>query len=145
VEFRGRSVDLALLDEQLRTVRAGHGATRGRAVVVTGRRRVGKSRLVQEFCDRSGAVYVVFQATRGRNPSAERADFASTLAQSPLPGAELVAGLQAGDWNQALRSLALAAPDDAPSIVVVDEVPWLVEQDREFEGALQTVSAPPPG
>ena len=139
MEFRGRSGDLALLDAQLRTVSAGEGATRGRAVVVTGRRRVGKSRLVQEFCDRSGAVYVVFQATRGRNPAAERADFASTLAQSPLPGADLVAGLQAGDWNQALRSLALAAPDDAPSIVVLDEVSWLVEQDREFEGALQTV------
>ncbi|WP_245720149.1 ATP-binding protein [Nocardia uniformis] len=30
-------------------------------------------------------------------------------------------------------------PDDAASIVVIDEVPWLVEQDSEFEGALQTV------
>jgi uncharacterized protein len=35
--------------------------------------------------------------------------------------------------------LALAVPDDVPSIVVIDEVPWLVEQDPEFEGALQTV------
>lgn len=26
-----------------------------------------------------------------------------------------------------------------PSIAVIDEVPWLVEQDREFEGALQAV------
>ncbi|MFJ5020111.1 ATP-binding protein [Streptomyces goshikiensis] len=106
---------------------------------MTGRRRVGKSRLVQEFCDCSGLPYVVFQATRGRNAVAERADFASTLAHSPLPGAELVAGLQASDWNQALRSLAVATPDDVPSIAVLDEVPWLVEQDGEFEGALQTV------
>jgi len=108
-------------------------------VIVTGRRRVGKSRLVQELCDRSGAPYVIFQATRGRNPVAERADFTTTLAQSSLPGAELVAGLQAGDWNQALRSLAVAVPDGTPSIAVIDEAPWLVEQDREFEGALQTV------
>ncbi|WP_187284426.1 hypothetical protein [Streptomyces sp. uw30] len=35
------------------------------------------------------------------------------------PGAELVAGLQAQDWNQALRSLALAVPDDSPSIAVI--------------------------
>ncbi|MGW8950205.1 ATP-binding protein [Streptomyces sp. NPDC055709] len=139
MEFQGRVGDLELLAEQYRTVADGAGATRGRAVIMTGRRRVGKSRLVQEFCDRSGAPYVVFQATRGRNPVAERADFAATLAQSPLPGVELVAGLQAQDWNQALRSLALAVPDDAPSIAVIDEVPWLVEQDQEFEGALQTV------
>nr|WP_240969009.1 DUF234 domain-containing protein [Streptomyces sp. HNM0575] len=106
---------------------------------MSGRRRVGKSRLAQEFCDRSGAPYVDFQATRGRSPAAERADFVSALAQSSLPGAELVSGLQAGDWNQALRALALAVPDGTPAIVVIDEVPWLVEQDREFEGALQTV------
>lgn len=137
--FTGRAADLKLLRRQLHVVAEGAGATRGRAVIMTGRRRVGKSRLVQEFCDHSGSPYVVFQATRGRSPVAERVDFVAALAQSPLPGAELVAGLQAGDWNQALRSLTAALPDDAPSIAVIDEVPWLVEQDREFEGALQTV------
>ncbi|WP_413801236.1 ATP-binding protein [Streptomyces iranensis] len=139
MEFQGRAGDLELLADQYRAVAEGLWATRGRAVIMTGRRRVGKSRLVQEFCDRSGAPYVVFQATRGRNPATERADFAAALAQSPLPGAELIGGLQAQDWNQSLRSLALAVPDDSPSIAVIDEVPWLVEQDQEFEGALQTV------
>ncbi|MFF4631817.1 ATP-binding protein [Streptomyces griseorubiginosus] len=139
MEFRGRATDLAHLREQLESVMQGSGATRGRAVIMTGRRRVGKSRLVQEFCDRSGVPYVVFQATRGRNPVTERAEFTAILAQSPLPAAELVAGLQAQDWNQALRSLSLAVADDSPSIAVIDEVPWLVEQDQEFEGALQTV------
>src|SRR5689334_14478559 len=108
MEFKGRTADLELLGRQLELVRTGAGATRGQAVIMTGRRRVGKSRLVQEFCDRSGAPYVVFQATRGRNAVAERADFAGALAQSAMPGAELVAGLQATDWNQALRSLAIA-------------------------------------
>lgn len=137
--FRGRANDLALLDRQLRVVRDGLATTPGQAVIVTGRRRVGKSRLVQEFCDRSQAPYVVFQASRGRNPAAERADFFAALAQSDLPGADLVAGAAGTDWNQALRALAVAVPDHAPSIVVLDEVPWLVGQDPEFEGALQTV------
>ncbi|MBD0837690.1 ATP-binding protein [Streptomyces sp. TRM68416] len=137
MEFQGRAADLDLLSRQLGDVVNRKGATRGRAVIMTGRRRVGKSRLVQEFCDRSGLPYVVFQATRGRNPAAERADFSAAL--STLPGAELVAGLQATDWNQALRSLAVAVPNDSPSIAVIDEVPWLVQGDSEFEGALQTV------
>ncbi|MGH3273338.1 MAG: ATP-binding protein [Streptosporangiaceae bacterium] len=139
MEFRGRAADLALLDGHLRLVERAGGGTLGRAVIVMGRRRVGKSRLVQEFCDRSGCPYVVFQATRGRDPGAERADFMAVLAQSDLSGAEAVAGLQAGDWNQALRTLALALPGDRPSVAVIDEVPWLAEGDREFEGALQTV------
>lgn len=139
MEFQGRAADLELLAREYRAVADGTGSTRGRAVIMTGRRRVGKSRLAQEFCDRAGAPYVVFQATRGRNPTAERADFTSVLAHSQLPGAELVSGLQAGDWNQALRALAVAVPDETPSIAVIDEVPWLVERDQEFEGALQTV------
>lgn len=137
--FQGRVNDLALLDRQLRLVRDAAATTRGQAVIVTGRRRVGKSRLVQEFCDRSGVPYVVFQASRGRNPAAERADFTAALAQSALPGADLVTGAVGADWNQALRALAVAIPEQAPSIIVLDDVPWLVEQDREFEGAIQTV------
>jgi hypothetical protein len=34
--------------------------------------------------------YVVFQASRDRNPAAQRADFIAALAQSALPGADLV-------------------------------------------------------
>ncbi|WP_067474633.1 ATP-binding protein [Nocardia amamiensis] len=139
MEFTGRSADLDLLARQLNAVTNGTGTTRGRAVIVTGRRRVGKSRLVQEFCDRSNHAYLVFQATRGRRPVAEREEFSATVAQSAFGRAELVSGLQAGDWNQALRSLAIALPDDSPCVAVIDEVPWLVEQDPEFEGALQTV------
>ncbi|WP_424923352.1 ATP-binding protein [Actinocrispum wychmicini] len=137
--FQGRATDLALLDRQLRLVRDAAATTRGQAVIVTGRRRVGKSRLVQEFCDRSGVPYVVFQASRGRNPAAERADFTAALAQSALPGADLVAGAAGTDWNQTLRSLTVALSEQTPCVVVLDEVPWLVEQDSEFEGALQTV------
>jgi uncharacterized protein len=139
MKFRGRTADLDLLDGQLRAVTDGTAPTRGRAVVITGRRRVGKSRLVQEFCNRAGRPYMVFQATRGRNPIAERVDFVASLTQSCLPGAELVAGMRGEDWNQALRTLAIAIPDDTPTIAVIDEVPWLVERDVEFEGALQTV------
>lgn len=129
MEFKGRTADLDVLGRVIDDIEGGAGATRGRAVIVTGRRRVGKSRLVQDFCDRAQLPYMVFQATRGRNPVAERSDFTAALAASGLP--EAVAGPRAGDWNQALRVLALAVPDDTPSIAVLDEIPWLAEQDRE--------------
>lgn len=83
---------------------------------------------VQEFCDRSGLPYVIFQATRGRSPAAERADFTTAIAQSSLPDGELVAGTRPEDWNHALRTLVAALPSDALSIAVIDEVPWIVER-----------------
>jgi hypothetical protein len=107
-------------------------------VIVTGRRRVGKSRLVQEFCDRSGLPYMIFQATLGLPAAVERAELAAAVGRSALPGADLVSELRASNWLQALRALAAAVPDDRPSIIVIDEVPWLSVQDPSFEGALQT-------
>ena len=136
MEFVGRDRDIAVLQAQLDGVAQDRS---GRAIIITGRRRVGKSRLVQQFCDTSEVDSVVFQATRGRNPGAERADFIDAVASSGLKGASLVRGVQPTDWNQALRQLASVLPDDRPVIVVIDEVPWLAKEDRSFEGALQTV------
>ncbi len=136
VSFAGRAVDLARLAEQLRQV---SDSGRGAAIALTGRRRVGKSRLVQEFANQAGVPYLLFQATSGRHQAAERADFVDAIRQSGFPRADLVRGVRPGDWNQALRALATALPEDRPSVVVIDEVPWLVAQDRGFEGALQTV------
>ncbi|GAA3542720.1 ATP-binding protein [Nonomuraea rosea] len=136
--FSGRAHDLRLLDEQLDLVLKQKLTTRGRALIMTGRRRVGKSRLVQEFCDRSGLPYIVFQASRSRTPAAERQDLVQSAACAGFPDAALIQGARPQDWNEALRALAIAA-GDTPCVIVLDEVPWLVEQDHEFEGALQTV------
>lgn len=81
----------------------------------------------------------MFQATRGRNAMAERRDFLAALTQSGLNAPAIFAHLSPPDWNGTLRALAEFLPDDRPTVVVLDEVPWLVEQDAEFEGALQTV------
>lgn len=131
--FAGRSLEIRLLSEQLKLVEGGQP----KAIVISGRRRIGKSRLAQEFCDRLGRPYLIFQATRGRNPRAEREAFLEAIGRSTLGERALVEGFSVSDWNQALRALAVAVPADEPSIVVIDEIPWLMEQDSEFEGALQ--------
>jgi uncharacterized protein len=137
MSFVGRAPELAQLERFVAPVVEGRST--GRAILVMGRRRVGKSRLIQEFCDRSGLPCVVFQATRGRPAAAERADFLASVASSTLPRAALVQGLTAADWTHALRTLAIAMGSGAPAVVVLDELPWLMEQDPEVEGALQTV------
>jgi AAA+ ATPase superfamily predicted ATPase len=41
-------------------------------------------------------------------------------------------------WSAFFRQLAAGIPDDRPSIVVIDELPWLLESDPSLEGELQT-------
>ena len=109
-------------------------------MLLRGRRRVGKSRLVDVFCAQAGVPQVLFQATRGRSAAVERDRFLTAIRESDLPDAAELDGIgRITAWDTALRQLASVLPDDQPSIVVLDEFPWLIEGDPVIEGALQTV------
>ncbi|MGW0706637.1 AAA family ATPase [Streptomyces sp. NPDC002643] len=134
--FVGRQTELALLHKRLDRVTS-EGA--GVAVTIRGRRQVGKSRLVQEFCDRARRPYVFFTATKGASPVEGIADFMAELRESSLPvDRELLPKSAPTNWPDAWRTLAGVLPTDSPCVVVLDELPWLAEQDRVFDGALQT-------
>lgn len=138
--FIGRRTELRMLDDLLSDVAAGGRNGRpGRAVLVRGRRRVGKSRLVEEFLDRARVPHVFFTAVGGSREE-DLAGFASEVAASDLPDAHRFEDFAAPQtWDAALRLLASALPTDTPSIVVLDEMPYLVREDPSFEGALQKV------
>lgn len=108
----------------------------GRAVLIRGRRRVGKSRLVEEFVESAGVPSVFFTAT-GRSTRDDLAAFAEDVATSTLPGSELFAGDPPSSWDNAFRLLSAALPTDGPSIVVLDELPYVTSADNGFEGVLQ--------
>lgn len=113
--------------------RNGHGL----ALAIRGRRQVGKSRLAQEFCDRAGVPYLFFTATKGASPVEAIAAFLADLRDSGLPvDGSLLPEAPAANWPDAFRALASAIPD-SPVVIVLDELPWLAEQDQTFDGALQ--------
>ena len=133
--FVGRQRELSELRTLLAAVGKG-GDRPGRALLMRGRRRVGKSRLVQQFIDESGLPSVFFTADRHPPVEAMRL-FAEEAARSTLPGASIFAGQRPTDWDAAFRLLAAALPTDAPSLVVIDEIPYLMDDAAVFEGALQ--------
>lgn len=136
--FVGRRAELGIMDNLLAPVRAGgRGGGRGRAVLIRGRRRVGKSRLVEEFIERTGLPHVFFTAVGGSKED-DLAGFAAELSVSALPDASRFADFAAPQsWDAALGMLADALPTDTPSIAVLDEMPYLVGEDPAFEGTLQ--------
>jgi hypothetical protein len=133
--FVGRSVELALLDKRLARATA---TGEGQAVAIRGRRQVGKSRLIQEFCDRSPAPYLFYTATKGVSPVEAVTAFLAELRDSGLArDRELVPEDATVGWPDAFRALAAVLPN-SPVVLVLDELPWLAEQDEMFDGALQT-------
>lgn len=136
--FVGRKAELAALEDLLTPVRTGGRSGRpGRAVMIRGRRRVGKSRLVEEFLARSRLPHVFFTAVGGARLE-DLEGFAAEIARSSLPGAERAADFATPQtWDAAFTLLAGMLPTDGPSVVVMDEMPYLAQQDPGFEGALQ--------
>lgn len=136
--FIGRRTELRLLNDLLQPVKTGgRGGRPGRAVLIRGRRRVGKSRLVEEFLERVELPHVFFTAVGGSREE-DLAGFTAEVAASSLPDADRFRDFAAPQsWDAALSLLASALPTDAPSVVVLDEMPYLVGEDPSFEGALQ--------
>ena len=136
-EFIGRKRELDLLTRELDHVaRAVDGERPGRCLLLRGRRRVGKSRLVETFADRADVPFLYFTASGG-DISHELARFAADANRSSLPQGTLLASARPADWGAALELLAATLPDDRASIVVVDEIPYLMGHDDVFEGTLQ--------
>jgi hypothetical protein len=129
--FVGRRRELGLLSKRLDRV-ASTGA--GVALTLRGRRQVGKSRLVQEFCDRAGVPYVFSAAIKGASPAEAVHRLLDDVRASAI-GTDLLPGGVIG-WPDAFRAIASTLPD-RPAVVVLDELPWLAEQDPLFDGALQ--------
>lgn len=133
--FIGRDRQLAALDRSLRRVLRAEPANPGRALLVRGRRRVGKSRLVEEYLTRAGVPYVYFTASN-RQTRDELRSFAAEVEASNLPDAALFQGLQLDSWESAFRLLASALPESG-AVLVIDELPYLTTSDPGFEGTLQ--------
>jgi hypothetical protein len=137
-DFVGRGRELAILARTLDRVKTGGRLGRpGRAMLMRGRRRVGKSRLAEEFVERAGVPHVFFTATAQTTMEADLRLFAEAVANSDLPGADVFAGQTPHSWDAALRLLAAALPKDRPAVIVLDELPYLVANDRGLEGSLQ--------
>ena len=110
-------------------------------VTIRGRRQVGKTWLVEEFIERVGAPRLFFAASH-QTEERELALFAVALSASSLPSATIAAGTTFGTWQAALVNAASGSDPANPSIIVLDEFPYLLgstEQSRRAVlGAIQS-------
>ncbi len=137
--FVGRSRELNLLQYELDQINHSGNAI-GRCVLVRGRRRVGKSRLIEEFCERSAIPSVFFTASQQGRKEVQL--FCEEVANSTIPGREAFIGTNPESWDSALRLLAtvLETSDEngaGPAIVVIDEFPYIVADEPTIEATFQ--------
>jgi len=134
MRFVGRSAELDRLKKRLAAVRRdGTGAL----LAVRGRRRVGKSRLIEEFAHRAGCPYVFYTAIQ-EDGETELRRFAAAIERSDAPAAASVRdGLRPETWEAALELAVQGATKAKPVILVIDELPYLASKEPSIEAVLQ--------
>lgn len=121
--FLNRHAELAALD--------GLADARGGLAVVWGRRRLGKTRLLLEWCARRNGLYTTADQS---SPETQRAYLARAIA-GVLPG---FGDVTYPDWERLLTRLAADAAARAfRGPIVIDELPYLVAASPELPSVLQ--------
>ncbi|MGH7882817.1 MAG: ATP-binding protein [Candidatus Dormibacteraceae bacterium] len=132
--FVSRRHELAELSELLDRIRESGD---GQILTVRGRRRVGKSRLVQEWLLASKTPNVYFEASRLTDRQ-ELTAFTAAIASSNLPLADEAIGIGSfGSWEAALAFVIRRAKRSNPPVVVIDEFPYLRRGNDNIETLFQ--------
>jgi len=101
-------------------------------VFITGRRRVGKSWLLQRFVQAVGGIY--YQATRGSRE--EQISRLTRIMGHHFDDPALKVGAELPDWESLLRYITQRA-GGRPFLFALDEFPYLAEEDRGLTSLLQ--------
>lgn len=131
--FVGREFELARLQAHLDHVRESGS---GRMLALRGRRQIGKSRLVEEFIRRSGANAIFYTASR-QSAAEELRNFSEQIAASATSGATVASAGPISSWEAALTIAASDISAQQPIVLVIDELPFLMESEQAIEGIIQ--------
>ncbi len=124
-KFIDRAEELALLNLLTRKGSAS-------LIVVRGRRRIGKSRLIQEFAkNKKFYSFAGIPPTKDSTPQSQRDLFALQLAQAIGPLKE-----PTNDWAYLFSMLAKETPK-GEAIILFDEISWMGSKDPDFIGKLK--------
>lgn len=104
-------------------------------VTCRGRRRVGKSTLIEKFAERSGAKFIRIEGVRPRDKMTNADELAAFAEQlSAATGAE---DSPPSNWLNAFLRLDGKIGDSERTVVLLDEVSWMAHYDLRFSSTLK--------
>jgi len=104
-------------------------------VTCRGRRRIGKSTLIEEFARRIRARFIKIEGKRPSaklNDESERATFARQLADQSDAESTTPAS-----WPDAFRRLNAQVSDTETTVILLDEISWIAHYADDFAGDLK--------
>lgn len=125
--FIGRETELQFLEDR-------YNAQGGQLVVFYGRRRVGKTETLKQFCkDKSH----VFFACRECTDRLQLKNFSEVILKEDIPAKRYIHQFE--DWDQAFGSVLELPYGNAKKLMVIDEFPYMCRSNGSIPSILQNL------
>lgn len=125
--FIGREAELSFLQDK-------YDDKRGQLVVLYGRRRVGKTETLREFCkDKPHIFYSCTQST----DKVQLSKFSKQIFKENIPARQYIS--EFADWESAFRSVLDLPYHDKKKLLIIDEFPYMCKGNKSIPSILQNL------
>ena len=125
--FIGRAQELQFLRDK-------YDEQKGQLIVWYGRRRVGKTETLREFCKDKPHVYYACAQTNDR---VQLSKFSDILFREDIPAKQYISAFS--DWEQAFRAIRDLPYGDQKKLIVIDEFPYMCQGNPSIPSILQNL------
>lgn len=125
--FIGRETELKFLNDK-------YEAEGGQLVVLYGRRRVGKTETLREFC--KGKPHIFFSCTQTTD-RVQLQKFSKQMLKENIPARSYIT--EFADWEKAFRAVLDLPYGDHKKLIVIDEFPYMCKGNKSIPSVLQNL------
>lgn len=125
--FIGRKQELQFLEDK-------YNSKGGQLIVLYGRRRVGKTETLREFC--KGKKHI-FYSCREVSDRLQLRSFSEKLLKENIPAASYIK--EFADWETALKSVLDLPYGDEKKLLIIDEFPYMCRGNESIPSVLQNL------
>lgn len=125
--FIGRETELQFLEER-------YNSNRSELVVLYGRRRVGKTETLRQFCKNKPHI---FFSCRECTDKLQLKTFSEKILKENIPASAYIK--EFSDWDKAFRSITELPYSNKKKLVVIDEFPYMCKGNTSIPSILQNL------
>ena len=125
--FIGRKAELRFLEDK-------YQEDRGQLIVLYGRRRVGKTETLREFC--RNKPHVFYSCTQSTD-KIQLAQFSRQMLKEDIPARKYIT--EFADWVNAFRAILDLPYGDRKKLIVIDEFPYMCNGNDSIPSILQNL------
>lgn len=125
--FIGREAELKFLEDK-------YQGGRGQLIVLYGRRRVGKTETLREFC--KGKPHVFYSCTQSTD-KVQLVKFSQLMLKEDIPARDYIT--EFADWEKAFHAILDLPYGDSKKLIVIDEFPYMCKGNGSIPSILQNL------